>query len=253
MSTGQQGESESLSLFERHVKQALRLYNDPKRLGEESPLASHYVLGRALHDLPQPITATVRGQVLRQVIRSTADRLWSGPLPQERQAMLDAIIEARRDPDDPRYAFVVLELRCFQTFIAPYRTSDIWEQPHLLPGSKSQHYRDFDSAVKRLATLLLDDLRPALRLERPRPPERMFGYNEPLHGLIKALIDGQTVGLSGPGGVGKSSLAATALEHFTNRPIFWYTLRPGFNDGVNSLLVALGAFLHEQGAPHLWP
>jgi tetratricopeptide (TPR) repeat protein len=253
MSTGQQSETESLTLFERHVKQALRLYSDPKRLGEESPLASHYMLGRALRDLPPPITATARGGVLRSVIHSAAHRLWRGPLPKNREAMLEAIAEARRDPDDPRYAFVVLELRCFQTFIEPYRTSDIWEQPHLLPGSKSQHYRDFDQAVKRLSVLLLDDLRPALRSERPRPPEHMVGYGEPLQSLVKALHAGQTVALSGPGGVGKSSLAAAALDQPGQRAIFWYTLRPGFNDGVSSLLVALGAFLHEQGAPHLWP
>lgn len=252
MSNGQPTENETLTLFERHVKQALRLYGDPKRLGEESPLASHYVLGQALRDLPRLITAEARGEALRSAIRAAAARLWRGSLPHNREAMLAAIAEARRDSDDPRYAFVVLELRCFHAFIEPYRTSDIWEQPHLLPGSKSQHYRDFDSAVKRLAALLLGDLRPALRPERPRPPEQLFGYDATLMLITDALAQGRTVALSGPGGVGKSSLAAVAIERLADWPTFWYTLRPGFNDGVSSMLVALGAFLHEQGAPNLW-
>jgi tetratricopeptide (TPR) repeat protein len=166
--------------------------------------------------------------------------------------MLTAITDVRRDPDDPRYAYVVLELRCFHDYLTPYRTSDIWEQPHLLPGSKSQHYRDFDAAVKRLAAVLLDNLRPALRPERPRPPEALYGYDKQLALLTDALANGRSVGLSGPGGVGKTSAGATAVERLGDRPAFWYTLRPGFNDGASSLLFALGAFLHEHGAPNLW-
>lgn len=243
---------ETLTLFERQVKQSLKWYDDPARLGGESPLASPYFLGRALRDLPRPITSQARGEILRAEIRAAAARLWRGPLPATRDEMLAAIAAARRDPADPRYAYVVLELRCFNQFITPYRTSDIWEQPHLLPGSKSQHYRDFDAAVKRLAAVLLDSLRPALRPERPRPPAAIYGYDAQLAQLADALARGRTVALSGPGGVGKTSIGATAVERLGERPAFWYTLRPGSNDGVSSLLFALGAFLHEHGAPNLW-
>jgi tetratricopeptide (TPR) repeat protein len=239
--------------FHLRMQQALRLFHQPERLGLESPLASSYVLGQALRNLPHPGTAQARGELLRGVIRGAAARLWGAPLPANREELLAAILDARRDADHPRYAYLVLELRCFQRFIEPYRTSDIWEQPHLLPGSKSQHYRDFDSAIKRLAVMLLDDLRPTLRPERPRPPEALFGYDEALRQLVEALVQGRTVALGGPGGVGKSSLAAAAIELLAGRPIFWYTLRPGFNDGASSLLMALGAFLHQQGAPNLWP
>lgn len=242
----------TLTPFERHVKQALKWYGDPARLGGESPLASPYFLGRALRDIPRPVTSRARGEVLRAEIRGAAARLWRGPLPASRDAMLAAIAEARRDPNDPRYAYVVLELRCFNTYVEPYRTSDIWEQPHLLPGSKSQHYRDFDAAVKRLAALLLDSLRPALRPERPLVPAALFGYDEQRARLAGALEAGRTVVLSGPGGVGKTSIGATAVGGLGERPVFWYTIRPGFNDGANSLLFALGAFLHEHGAPNLW-
>ncbi len=242
----------ALGLFERHVKQALRLFDDPQRLGQESPLASLYMLGRALRDAPQPLTERIRGDSLRAEIRAAAARLWRGPLPASPAAMLAAIMEVRRNPDDTRYAYVVLELRCFNEFVTPNRTSDIWEEPHLLPGSKSQHYRDFDAAVKSVAALLLDSLRPTVRAERPRPPTTLYGYERQLAALVAALADNNTVTIGGPGGVGKSSIAATALAALPARPAFWYTMRPGFNDGASSLLFALGAFLHEHGAPNLW-
>ena len=143
--------AEGLTLYERHVKEALRLFEQPERIGALSPLAAPYVLAGALRELPRPVDAQARGELLCNQIRAAAAQLWGGPLPATRDEMLAAIADARRDPDDPRYAYVVLELRCFHDYITPRRTSDIWEQPHLLPGSKSQHYRDWDAAIKRLA------------------------------------------------------------------------------------------------------
>src|SRR5262245_9349631 len=101
----------ALNLFERKDKQALRLYAHPERLGRETSRASPELLGRALRDLPRPVTERARGDVLCAEIRAAAARLWRGPLPATRDEMLDAITDVRRDPDDPRYAYVVLELR----------------------------------------------------------------------------------------------------------------------------------------------
>ncbi|HEU5086786.1 MAG TPA: ATP-binding protein, partial [Roseiflexaceae bacterium] len=241
----------ALTPFERHVKEALRLYDRPERLGRESPLASPYVLGRALAEQARPMNDQARGEVLCAELCRAARQLWRGALPSTRDEALAAIVEARRDPDDPRYAFVVLELRCFHQWITPYRTSDIWEQPHLLPGSKSQHYRDFDAAVKRLAALFLEHLRPMQRPERPRPPAILYGYDRQLELLTDALRRGESVSISGPGGVGKTSIAVLALSQLPERPSFWYTIRPGFNDRAGSLLFALSAFLHEHGASNL--
>jgi hypothetical protein len=242
----------TLTPFERHVKQVLRWYDQPERIGRESPLASPYVLARALRDVPPPLSARVRGEVLCAETRAAANRLWRGPRPTTHDEMLDAIAMARRDPDDPRYAFVVLELRCFHEFVTPHRTSDIWEQPQFLPGSKSQHYRDFDAAIKSLAAVLLERLRPAFRPERPRPPDALYGYDRQLAQVVEALARGHTVALNGPGGIGKTALGAMAAARLGSRPTFWYTLHPGVNDGVSSLLFALGAFLHEQQAVNLW-
>lgn len=252
MTMSSQAAEVPLTLFERHVKQALKWYDDPARLGAESPLANSYFLGKALRDLPRPVTPQARGGVLCNEIRGSAGRLWHGPFPNTHEEMLDAIATVRRDPDDPRYSYVVLELRCFQQYISPRRTSDIWEQPHLLPGSKSQHYRDFDASVKRLAPLLLDSLRPALRAERPIAPDALYGYDRQLAQVVEALAAGRTVVLNGPGGVGKTSIGAAAVARLEDRPFFWYTIRPGFNDGVSSVLFAIGAFLHQYGTSNLW-
>ncbi len=241
--------SAPLSPFERHVKHALRYLDEPQRLERESPLASAYMLSRAL---TSPMPERSRGEALVYAMRAAAAQLWPGPPPQTRAAMLAAIANVRGDPADPRYAYVVLELRAFHTFITPNRMSDIWEHEELIPGSKSQHYRDFDAAVKQLAALLLDQLRPALRREYPRAPQTLYGYDHLFNELTKALAQRQTIHLSGPGGVGKTSLTARAMAHCGERPLFWYTVRPGFNDGVSSLLFALGAFLHEHGAAGLW-
>lgn len=252
MSAQPASDSLNLTLFERNVKHTLRLYDQPERLGQESPLASPYMLALLLRDLLRPVTARTRGDLLRSAIYAAATRLWDGPPPANRAEMLEAISSVRRDPDDPRYSFLVLELRCFHTQITPRRLSDIWEDDQLLLGSRSQHYREFDIAVKHLAPLLLDTLRPTLRPEQPPPPALLYGYDRQITLLIEALQRGQTVALSGPGGIGKTSLAAVALDQLADRPGFWFTVRPGINDGVNSLLFALGAFLHEHDAVSLW-
>ncbi|GAB4130390.1 MAG: hypothetical protein Fur005_48540 [Roseiflexaceae bacterium] len=241
----------TLTLFERHVKQALKWFDAPERLGAASPLASPYFLGRALRDQPRPLSNHALGEMLRSEIRAAARQLWGGPLPTSRAAMLSEIATIRRDPSTLRYAYVVLELRCFQEFIQLHRTSDIWEQPDLLLGSRSQHYRDFDEAVKHLAASLLDRLRPALRLERPHQQQMIIGYQKQQAQLHSALCAGQTISLTGPGGVGKTSLAALVVQQL-HQPLFWYTLRPGFNDGLSSLLFALGTFLQQHGVQHLW-
>ena len=242
----------SLNPFERRLKQALKVYNKPERLGKESPLASAYVLSHALRDVPRPVSDAARGEILRREICLAAAELWGTELPGSKEAMQELLYAVRQDPDSQQYAYIVLELRCFNDYFQPRRTSDIWEQSHLLPGSKSQHYRDFDVAVKQLGKVLLQRLRPALRLERPIPVESLIGYEAQLDHIVGSLHQGQSVAITGAGGVGKTSLGSSIIHTLQGRSVFWYTLRPTFNDNINSLLFALGYFLHDQGASNLW-
>jgi hypothetical protein len=97
----------------------------------------------ALRNLPLPVTAQARGDVLRAEIHAAAARLWRGPLPTTRDAMLAAINNARRDPDDPRYAYVVRD-------------------PHYAAGTganlaeASYELGDFDSVARYAAEVLAD-------------------------------------------------------------------------------------------------
>lgn len=238
--------------FEQQLKKVLKHFDNPKRIGEESPLASPYFLSQALQKVANPSSTTVRGQVLCTAIRQAAATLWGGPLPQSLAEMREALTAVRQTPGTPRYAYLVLELRCFQQFFKPRRPADIWEDENYLPGSQAEHYRDFDLAISQLGQALLEWLHPTLRPENPPLPLALLGYQDELTRTQQALRLGQTVQIVGAGGVGKTTLGATLFHSVTGQPAFWFTVRPTFNDRLGSLLFALGHFLYEHGATNLW-
>ncbi|NOK60971.1 MAG: hypothetical protein GFH27_549289n47 [Chloroflexi bacterium AL-W] len=252
MSGSGQSANITLNPFEKRLKQALRLYHKPERLGTESLLANTYFLSHTLRDLPRPITPRTLGKALRDEIHAAAVQLWGGPLPRDRNELETLLTEVRQEPESPRYAYIVLELRCFKRYFHLHHTSDIWEQSHLLPGSRSQHYREFDLAVRYLATVLLERVQPTVHLEQPISPDVLIGYDTECEQAEQALSRGETVALVGTGGVGKTSMGAALVQRFDGVPVFWYTLRPDLNDNINSLLVALGSFLRHLGVLHLW-
>ena len=85
--------------------------------------------------------------------------------------------------------------------------------------------------------------RPVLRDTFPRPFDRTR--------LRNYLKDGQDVTILGPEGSGRSTLAAEIVGEL-DRPVFWYTVRPGINDSVEGFAFALGLFAYELGEPLLW-
>jgi len=243
--------------FEQQLKKVLKHFDNPKRIGEESPLASPYFLSQALQTGSTPHSASVtsptgRGQVLCDQIRRAAATLWGTPLPQSLTEMREALPTVRQMPGTPRYAYLVLELRCFQQFLKPRRPADIWEDEAYLPGSQAEHYRDFDLAVSQLGQALLALLHPTLRPENPPLPLALLGYEAELARAMHALQMGQTVQIVGAGGMGKTTLGAALFHELTEQPAFWFTVRPTFNDRLGSLLFALGHFLYAQGAANLW-
>ncbi len=241
-----------LSNFEKQLKNALKWYDDPVQLGTESPLASPYFLSRAIHDHPESTSARARGEALQRALRDAAASLWGGPLPRSLDEMRAALHEIRQQPGTRRYSYLILELRTFHRFLRPKRTADIWESEDYLPGSRAEHYRDFDVAVQHLGEALLYDLHPTLRPEHP-PQTALVGYESVQAQALECLCAGQCVGLSGPGGVGKSALGATLFHTLAStQPVFWYTIRSNFNDRLTSLLFALGHFLQGYGVTNLW-
>ena len=244
----------ALSPFDQQLKKVLKWFNNPARIGQESPLASAYFLGGlAQHPVDNNAfdNVTARGEVLCHEIRRAAQTLWEGAPPDSFAAMREALLAVRNTPGTGRYAYVVLELRCFQDFLRPKRTADIWLDEAYLPGSQSEHYRDYDAAIVLLSQALLSHLHPALRGEPLPQVPMLVGYESQITQLTNALADGHSIGLTGPSGVGKTAVAAAVLQK-QRRPVFWYTIRATLNDHLPGILFALGHFLHKAGASQLW-
>lgn len=233
--------------FFDHLKQALEAFDDADWLGTHSPLAAPYFLGDAVRQADA--TATGRGQTLRREIEHVLQTLWGGPLPSDGNAMLAA---ADVDSQSSRYDCLILELNYLKQRFrpTPRNQSDIYND--ILHISRPTHDRHLRAAVERLGGHLLRRLRPTVRPEQPVSPVHLIGREEVQTQAVAQLIEGKTISLTGPGGVGKSSLAAVLTDAWRSPAVFWYTVRPSFNDQLDSLLFALGHFLHRQGASTLW-
>jgi tetratricopeptide (TPR) repeat protein len=234
--------------FFEHLKQALELIGDPAALGGRSPLATPYFLGEALNGVAA--TAHGRGLALCAALDRAAQALWGGPLPEDGQAMLSAALgEASLGG---RYDCLILELNYFRQRYRPAPKNQAEIYLEILHISRPTHDRHLRGALERLGGALLQQIRPAIHLERPAPPPVLIGREPLLAQLSADLQAGRTVSLSGVGGVGKTALGAALAERWPASARFWYTFRPNLNDQLASLLFALGHFLHSQGASTLW-
>lgn len=238
--------------FEEVLIEALKLLEQPETLGATSPLAAPYFLNRASQPGMNLATASIRGQLLKTVIKKAAQQLWGEALPATKAAMQAALKEVRKERGTPRYSYLVLELRYFQDYFQPRTLRDIYEDDAYLLDSKTGDHRSHKVALQHLGEALLGRLRPALRLEQPPQPTLFVGYAQEQQKLATLLQSRQTVFLSGPAGVGKTTLAAATAKAMTERPVFWYTFHPLLNDHLGSLLFGLGHFLHEQAPSQLW-
>ncbi|MEZ4729615.1 MAG: hypothetical protein R3E79_21000 [Caldilineaceae bacterium] len=97
-----------------------------------------------------------------------------------------------------------------------------------------------------MGALLLQRLRPAIRPERPTLLQSDWAWPL-LTMLLQELQAGKCVSLTGPGGVGKTSLGAAVTEQWPSPAVFWCTFRPTLNDQLDSLLFALGHFCMNKG------
>lgn len=247
----------SVEQYYEQIRLALNNFDDPAWLGAESPLAAPYFLG---HLLPATADSPAgRGAALRQAMFQAADRLWGGDPPVSREALEEAVNEERREMGNKglRYAYLLLELRYFRRtfrpllFPKPTQEADIREY---LGVGRGPYFNHLKTARQLLGDALLELARPALRLERP-PQLRhtLIGRDDLRQTILTHLRAGEAVALSGPSGVGKTSLSAAICHEWEpTTAVFWYTLRPAINDQVESLLFALGAFCHQRSASNLW-
>lgn len=254
MTTGKKQKPATAVSFTEQIRAALNHYDDPDWLGEESPLAAPYFLGDVLAD---GTTARERGEALRTALQLAAVSLWPGELSTTKRDLETAVNEERQQQGNkgPRYHYLLLELRylrqIFRANEAPTADNDI-AMCDYLSISRASYFNHLKAAQQALGDALLTQCQPTLHLERPLLPEaNLIGRDELLAHCLDDLQAEQSVALSGMGGSGKTTLAATITTQW-NGPTFWYTIRPTLNDQLDSLIFSLGAFLQQHGASNLW-
>lgn len=243
--------------YYEQIRIALNNFDDPEWLGSQSPLAAPYFLGDLLPAANH--SAAGRGEALRQAFFQAADRLWGAAPPAGREELEEAVNEERRDRGNKgaRYAYLLLELRYFRRYFRPLlfpkptQEADIREY---LGVGRGPYFNHLKAARQALGDALLELARPMLRLERPfRLRHRLIGRDELGQAILAHLQAGEAVALSGPSGVGKTTLSAAISQQWAPpTAVFWYTLRPTINDQIESLFFSLGAFCRQQGASSLW-
>lgn len=249
---------QNATTFYEQLKLALEFQAQPDVLRDYSPLAKPYFLnqyrkhddqGFAVHS----DAAVHWGAVLSQRLFEAAGSLWQGLPPKNADALLAAVEEETSTQGrGQRYDYLILELNYFKRRFDPPPKTQAAIYNDILHISRTSHDRWLKEAVEHLGTLLLQQLRPPLRLEMPMLRGFLIGREQVQTLCQDRLAQGESVTITGPSGMGKSTLGAALVEQWSNSAVFWFTFRLGLNDHLNSLLFALGYFFHQQGASALW-
>lgn len=213
----------TVDAFTQSVEQALEQLDQPTVLGQRSPLAAPYFLGRHLNAGPNADTAEGRGAALGLLLRQATGSLSAD----QRDVLNVAYFEAKHHA-------ALNEMRAAE-----------------LHRSLRTYYRDRTAAVQALAAELGRLAVPPLRAELPRA-QRMVGRVESLSAALASLQMGKSLAITGPSGSGKTTLGAHIAAQWPSRMHFWFTIRPGFSDNVSALLFGLCHWLRELGAASAW-
>lgn len=242
------------TIFPATVRTALEHVADPLWLGRHSPLATPYFLSRRLASETNPVGDRDRGLLLQSAIREAATRMWGGPVPTKRDQLEIAVDADRAEhgSKSSRYHYFLLELRYLRRHYPPNTFPTAVEaMPGYVNVSPTRFFIHLDEAIDELCRHLLEQLTPALRLERPgisRPP---VGREEVIPAIAADLAAARSVAVTGQGGVGKTTVGAAITADWPGK-VFWYTFRPGLNDDLNGLLFSLGHFTRDAGVPTFW-
>ncbi len=210
--------------FGETLLHALEQFTNPVALGRTSPLATPYLLG---HHLPASETdARARGRVLQQLLQSAV---------------------AAMSGEDADLHRAIIEERYFKG-----KSAAAARDTARIALGKTQYFEHQKRAILQLEPHLLDQLNPTLRLEQPLlQAGELLDRDRVVARCLAALTQRQTVMLTGPGGVGKTSLGSRLAEVWGNE-VFWFTVRPGINDHLHRFLFELAYFCRLRGAAWLW-
>lgn len=209
--------------FYHTLEEVLKRYTDPQWLGAHSPLAAPYLLHHALPT--RSAEKADRGRALQRLLQQAVGKL-NGKYAERFQQLLQEYYFDNRS----------VEAVCAKVGLA-----------------RDAFHTSRKRAIDSLAAVLLQELQPALAPETPpHLPVILVERTTILHECETALRAGQTVLLMGSGGMGKTTLGSRLAHAWGSRQVCWFTIRPGLNDHLSSLLMQLGHFFRQQGAPALW-
>ncbi len=241
------------------VRLALNHFDDLAWLGAQSPLSAPYFLGQALSadadNLDNPVH---RGQALKRSMLAAADSLWSDEPPIDKKSLETAAFQDHQAHGYKAggYLYFLLELRYFRRFFRPSEQPQATNELAIsdyLGISRATFFNHLKVAHQQLSDALLRVVRPTFRLEHPpQRPHQLIGREIVIQKILTALQSGKSVALSGASGVGKTAIGSAVCQQWQPQHLFWFTLRPSFNDRLSCLLFSLGYFLHQQGASGLW-
>ncbi len=234
-------QTESSGPFVQSVEAALEHFSEPEWLGAYSPLAEPFMLGSALNADANTAVPAGRGRALQKLMQTTL------------HGMPDSVQELKR----------LLQI----TYVSPSLTRTRRGYAVEMGMSAATYFRRRKEAVEQYALALVGQFRPSLRMEAPRI-HPLVGRHAEFAASWEALRAGQVVAITGVSGQGKTTLGAALAKRWEQqvherrsperrsseqtRDVFWYTLRPGVNDQLGSLLFGLGLFLSRRGASGLW-
>lgn len=205
------------------LEAALKHYADPTWLGEHSPLAAPYLLGKQLEQkLESPLA---RGKVLRDRLKQATLHI-TGKYVERSQAIIQ------------EYYFRDLPVEIVAESIGL---------------SKAAFHTSRKAAIADLADALVAELQPALALELPpQVQDAIFEQEEALAQCFRSLQNKETVLVMGGGGMGKTTLGSRLAHLWGSKRVCWFTVRPGLNAHLGNLLLQLGYCFREQGVSVLW-
>jgi tetratricopeptide (TPR) repeat protein len=221
--------------FIEQVEIALEHVQDVVWLGSHSPLASIVSPTQGQTRVIAADLVATRGRQLQTKLRETAQRLSNGPP------------NGQGSPD----AYKILELTYFErpTHLNQEGIALALGLPH------ATYYRHRAEAVRALGRQLIETTQPSIYIESPPwvSREALFPSRlESAAALLRALQQRKTVSVLGTSGIGKSFFAGVLSALWGQQPVFWYTIRPGINDHISQLMMALARFLKDCGQPQLW-
>ncbi len=228
--------------FTKAIEAALDNYFDEVWLEDKSPLAAPYFLGKAFKMLPVGLS---RAQALKQLIDNVIDK---------------AISELGKTADEENRVsgWTVLDLYYRDKSLAKIKSkhqrlevdwaAEVGKKCHI---SRATVFRRCDVGVKQLADFISNQLPPPLVSERPAQ-RHCFGREKVIMDAFAALVKKQVVVLTGPSGIGKTSVGLALAERWGRGETLNLTIRPGLNDSLNSLAFSIGYFLRSLGAETTW-